>query len=169
MSESQPSPGPSLSPIEQAAVRKLMDSLDPEEFGEDETMVDRAIRVGEEFQRMQEQMNTLSNQLVDVTQQVEELNAALENDAYEQLTHEQKRLRVKRLVQNEAKENGGRGAVDYNEVRSAFNKRIPAGSTYNLMEEIGQEAGYEYQQRSGANNRLAVDISETDEQVFTTE
>lgn len=162
-------PGPALDPVEQAAVRKLMDVLDPEELSPNENMVDRAKRVGEEWQRMTEQMNTLSNQLIDLTEQVDELSAAVDNDSYESLTREQKRLRVKRLVQNIANENGGRGAVDYSDIRASFNNKIPAGSAHYLMEQIAEDEGYHLDKRDKANDALKVELSETENQFFSSE
>lgn len=119
--------------------------------------------------RQQKTINELSSQLVDLTEQVEELQAAVENDGYEDLTREQKRLRVKKLVQQAAKENGGRGSVDYAEIRARFNKKIPAGSAHYLMEQIAEEDGYRLDERDGSNNLLKVNLSETDQQFFSSE
>lgn len=132
-------------------------------------MDDTGIDLWQILDQQQETINQLSSQVVDLTDQVEELQAAVENDDYEELTREQKRLRVKKLVQRAAKENGGKGSVDYAELRAVFNKKIPAGSAHYLMEQIAEEEGYRLHKRDGSNNLLKADISETNQEFFSSE
>lgn len=114
-------------------------------------------------------INELASTVTDLTEQVEELQAALSNDDYQKLTREQKRLRIKKLVQRAAEENRGKGAVTYKEIRAAFNKQMPKGTPYHFMEQIAKEKGYKYEKRDNADNILKVDLSETEQRLFSSE
>lgn len=129
----------------------------------------RDVGLWQVIEQQQETINELASQVADLTDQVEELQAALDNDDYQSLTREQKKLRVKRLVQREAEKNGGRGSVNYKEIISSFNKQMPAGTAYYLMEQIGEQPGYKHDKRANALDLLKVNLSETDERFFSSE
>jgi TolA-binding protein len=135
----------------------------------EQTRFNNDIGLWQIVESQQQTIDDLNEELNQLKDKVEELSAGLENDTYENLTRKQKRLRVKRLVHNEANQNGGRGYVDYNEIRALFNKKIPEGSAHYLMEQIGKEPGYRHERRDNANNVLKVDLSETDGQLFSSE
>jgi len=171
MSDADGSVQRGLDPREMAAVRQLFSKLDPEtQRGDELDIIQAAQRIKSEWDRREEQMNSMANTLTDLTQQVEEINAAIDNDDYSALNSNQKKLRIKRLVQNAAKENNGRGQVDYQDIRNRFDKQMPGSSALYLMEQIGEkESGYEYRERADANNILRCDLAECETRLFSSE
>lgn len=172
MSDADGSVKRGLAPQEMAAVRKLFSQLDPAQEPGDgmEDMVQAATRIKDEWDRREEQMNAMANNVTDLAEQVAEINAAIDNDDYSAMNSNQKKLRIKRLVQNAAKENGGKGSVDYTDIRNRFDKQMAGSTALYLMEQIGEnQSGYRYKEREGQNNTLRCDLAECETRLFSSE
>lgn len=160
-----------LAPREMAAVRKLFAQLDPEQDsagGQD--MVEAAQRIKSEWDRREKQLNAMANTVTDLAEQVEEINAAIDNDDYSALNSNQKKLRIKRLAQQTAHENNGKGAIDYMDIRNRFDKQMAGSTALYLMEQIGEnESGYEYKEWADKNNTLRCDVAECETRLFSSE
>lgn len=77
-----------------------------------------------------------------------------ESDPYEDLSREERVMRVQNYVMERAWSSNGRFQIDYNDVLALFNDKPSAGYCYKLMKLAGQEDGFSYDDSDGKRLRV---------------
>ncbi|WP_330633698.1 hypothetical protein [Halocatena halophila] len=87
---------------------------------------------------------------------------------YDELTRDERVHRVRTSCVRKASKNGGRAAIDYNDVMTLLGHHPSTGYAYKLLKLAGELAGFTYEKRErGKNDRLCVDLNAvTDETVL---
>ena len=80
-----------------------------------------------------------------------------ESDPYEDLSREERVMRVQNYVMERAWSSNGRFQIDYNDVLALFNDKPSAGYCYKLMKLAGQEDGFSYDGGDGKRLRVNLD------------
>lgn len=120
---------------------------------------------------LQDEIWTLEDRLEEQQDTIARLQGQVEPDPaskpYDEKTRDEKVFEVRVAVARRAASNGGRASMDYNNVLSLFGERPSPGHAYQLMrvaagweadEKRSTVAGYEYEPRVEANDRLRVDL-----------
>jgi len=154
MSESGPTAG-GVTPLEQAAIRKLIYSLDPVEDNLDDSLVDSVNRIIERIEK-------LESQTADVALGLEQVEGVVVNGDWEQMTAEAKDIRVAQSLVGKAERQNGRAAFHYDEVLAVHENVPSAGTAYNIMERVGEREGFDYQSGHETGKRLTVNLKGVD-------
>lgn len=102
--------------------------------------------------------------LEEMNQRIAELEGAVDTDLHfrewKEMTKKDKVRHVQaKLVEAADNAANDKAAMDYTDVRLLFNNRPSAGHCYNLMEIVGEEMGFNYDDRDGQSNRVTVDLN----------
>jgi len=152
----------------------------------DERLSEELDRIGKELAqfrsrvyKLEQRVDALEKDGVDVDNEdleelredVDELRAVIDTGAgqktYEQMTRQDKVRQVQARLVKEAEEMTTRkAAMEHNDVKWLFNGHPSTGHVYDLMKYVGQEDGFNYQERE-ENNRVTVDLNGVPDSVKT--
>lgn len=93
---------------------------------------------------------------------IEELESRAPDPAtkdYSSKTREEKVGEVRVSCCRKAQQNGGKAAIDYNDVLTLFDHQPSAGHSYTLLKLAANLGGFSYEERDGNNDRLQVDLT----------
>jgi hypothetical protein len=118
-----------------------------------------------------EQIETLEAETADLRDRIATLEGHVTPDPatkeYDEKTRDERVREVRLTIARTASNNGGKAAMDYNDVLMLFNGHPSPGYAYKLLELAANLDGFDYEKREGANDRLCVNMAAVnDEAVF---
>lgn len=145
---------------ERALLLKLVSRLDPDDDGFHDDIGTRIDRVADRIERVE-------HAVADNATDIEDVHARLAGAAYDDLTPQEKELKLARALETKARRYDGKAAMTYDEVLAVFDHDPAPGTAYNLMERVGRDTGFNYE--DGPNGkRVTVDAERTHD-VFNAE
>lgn len=86
---------------------------------------------------------------------------------YDEMSRDERVRQIRVSCARKAVNNGGKAAIDYNNVMTLFDYHPSVGYAYKLLKLAGGLEGFTHETREAANNRLRVDMDAVnDESVF---
>lgn len=86
---------------------------------------------------------------------------------YDEMSRDERVRQIRLSCARKAENNGGKAAIDYNNVMTLFDYHPSVGYAYKLLKLAGELDGFTHEKRTNGNDRLCVNLDEVnDESVF---